>query len=69
MSKRQASDKGEEAKPGDSQGQKELTKGKVEEGATARQEVDFEVDDVVPKLPNGNVPHANAPELTVAQGR
>ena len=69
MSKRQSSSKAEDSVSDEGNGLKELTDVKEEGCVGEKKAVEFEVDDTVGGLPNGNVPHSHPPELIVGEGR
>ena len=47
---------------------REATDKQEEEGSREKKEVDFEVDDTVGGLPNGDVARSHPPELMVGEG-
>ncbi|XP_076435159.1 clustered mitochondria protein homolog [Babylonia areolata] len=70
MSKRQSAVKAEDSKSDESFDAKDITAtADVSKKPVERTEMEFEVDDVVPPLPNGNAALNGSPEVLVGEGR
>ncbi|KAL8614005.1 hypothetical protein ACOMHN_023240 [Nucella lapillus] len=70
MSKRQLTAKGEEDSPKPEESSSPAIQDAGSKATTVeRTEMEFEVDDIVPPLTNGNVAHNGAPEVMVGEGR
>lgn len=69
MARRQPTDKEDDSKAGEANDLKELTDGSEEGVVVERKEMEFDVDDTVPTVTNGNVKLEQTQELLVGEGR